>query len=86
MTENRKDTTSRRTAFALTVLAALAVIAGCEMPHKAGLMSTFGTDGVHDQTTLDLTELPDRPTLADGSVPFAATWCAGEGGEFRFGL
>ena len=98
MTVNKKDTMRRRTAFAVAVLAALAVIAGCEIPHKVGLMSTFGTDGVYAETELDLTELPESLTLTggyevidgslsvsihapDGSVPYAATWRAGERGE-----
>lgn len=103
MTANRKDTTRRRKAFAVAVLAALAVIAGCEIPHKVGLMSTFGTDGVYGETELDLTELPVRLTLTggyevidgslsvaihapDGSVPYAATWHAGERGELNHEL
>lgn len=98
MTVNKNDTTTRRTVLVAAVLTAFAVIGGCEIPHKVGLMSRFGIDGVYGETELDLTELPDRLTLTggyevtdgslsvsihapDGSVPYAATWRAGERGE-----
>jgi hypothetical protein len=51
-------------AIAVALIAALVAIAGCEIPHSVGLVSTIGTSGTRSTTNFEIGELPDTLTLA----------------------